>query len=159
MEVPKCYCCGFGFPWRWIDSVTFYLIQPLNFKATEEIFIEASYAFNALVGALTHSLKQLVLLWEGGFIGNPPSHIWCGRCISILCVAKELACKKIICVWTCLYLIQILTGIPWWQAKMGNEEVLDGFDSLCPFRHGKDFLICQDQYWAELCTTACTIFH
>lgn len=53
-----------------------------------------------------------------------------------------------------------------WNSLMANkngeiqsEEVLDGFDSLCPFRHEKDLLICQDQYRAELCTTACTIFH
>lgn len=42
--------------------MTFYLVQSLNFDATEVIFIEASYTFNALVGALTYSLKQLVLL-------------------------------------------------------------------------------------------------
>lgn len=73
----KCYGSGFGFPRRWIDSVTFYLIQSLNFGATEVIFIEASYTFIALVGALTHSLKQLVLLWEGRFYWKPLGHIWC----------------------------------------------------------------------------------
>lgn len=40
-----------------------------------------------------------------------------------------------------------------WESLTGNkneeiqsEGVLDGFDSLCPFRDEKDFLVCQDQY-------------
>lgn len=71
--------------------MTFYLIQPLNFEATEEIFIKASYAFNALVGAVTCSLKQLVLHWEGMFYWKPPRSylMW-----QLLCIVKELACKK-----------------------------------------------------------------
>lgn len=52
--------------------MTFYLSQPLNFEATEEIFIEASYA---MVGALACSLKQLVLLREGMFYWTPPGLI------------------------------------------------------------------------------------
>lgn len=114
MELQKCYGCGFGFPRRWIDSVTFYLIQPLNFEATEEIFIKATYTFNALVGTLRRSLKQLVRLWEGRFYWKPP---WSYLMWQLLCIVKEFACKKIICVWTCLYPIHILAGTPWWQIK------------------------------------------
>lgn len=119
MEVQKCYSSGFGFPRRWIDSMTFYLIQPLNFGATA-IFIEASYMFNALVGALTWSLKQLVLLWKGRFYLKPPMSylMW-----QLLCIVKELACRKIICIWTCLYPIQILTGNPCRQINMGKYSL------------------------------------
>lgn len=159
MEVQKCYGCGFGFPRGWIDSVTFYLIQPLNFETTEEIFIEASYAFNALVGALTCSLKQLVVLWEGRFYWNPP---WSYLMWQLLCIVKELACKT---YNLCLDLSVSNTDLNWdslmenKNEEIQSEEVLDAFGSLCPFRQEEDFLICQDQFWAELCTTGCTIFH
>lgn len=55
--------------------MNFYLRQPLNFEVTEEIFLEASYAITAMVGALARSLTQLVLLREGKFYWTPPSLI------------------------------------------------------------------------------------
>ena len=51
--------------------MTFYSSQPLNFEATEEIFLEASYAITAMVGALACCLKQLVLVREGMFYWTP----------------------------------------------------------------------------------------
>lgn len=86
--------------------MTFYLIQRLNFGATEEIFIEASYAFNALVGALRHSEAACTAL-RGEVLLETPLVI---SDVATTMYSKRIACKKIICVWTCLYPIQILTG-------------------------------------------------
>lgn len=71
--------------------MTFYLSQPLNFEATEEIFLEASCAITAMVGALAHSLKQLVLLREGMFYWTPPRSILMWQ---LLRIVRELACDK-----------------------------------------------------------------
>lgn len=91
MEVQKMLWLRFGFPRSCIDAMTFYLSQPLNFEATEEIFLEASYAITAMVGALARSLKLLVLLREGMFYWTPPRSylIW-----QLLHIVRELACKK-----------------------------------------------------------------
>lgn len=80
----------------------------------------------------------------------------------LLCVVRELACKKYN-LW--LELSASNTDINWdsrtanKKGEIQSEEVLDGFDSLCPFRHEKDFLVCQDQHWAELCTTGHAVVH
>lgn len=53
--------------------MTFHLSQPLSFKGTEGIFLEANYAITAMMGALACSLEQLVLLREGMFYRAVPS--------------------------------------------------------------------------------------
>lgn len=112
-----------------------------------------------MVGALAWSLKQLVLLREEIFYWVPPRLylMW-----QLLHIVRELACKKY-SLW--LELSASNTDINWESlmakknGEIQSEEVLDGFDNLCPFRHEKDFLVCQDQYGAELCATGLTVVH